>query len=119
MSQLECKRNGAGYGDVFNVFRKKHDTIGRFESTDVVPAGQLPAVLEHTRRSMTELADRWISGDISVKPSRLGDEMPCKYCRYRAVCRMEYASCESRRLAEMSRTDVLDRIATEGRAVDG
>ncbi|MFQ5424365.1 MAG: PD-(D/E)XK nuclease family protein, partial [Phycisphaerae bacterium] len=117
--ELEPKGDEAGRGDVFSVFRKKDGTLGDLNRTDVVPAGQLPAVLEHTRRSMTELADRWISGDISVTPSRLGDQMPCAHCRYRAVCRMESASCEARRLPQMSRTEVLDRIVGEEGAADG
>lgn len=105
-----------GWSPVFSVYRTRDGGLGHVDRGDAVEGGALPMLLSHVRRTMGTLAGRWIDGDISVLPSRLGDQVPCAYCKYQSVCRMEYATRQTRRLSPMSRGDVLSRIATEARA---
>lgn len=101
----------SGWSSVVQAFRTKDGGLGNQEKSDAVPAGRLPGLLKHVRRTLGELAGRWLSGDISVNPSRLGDQVPCVRCKYQSVCRMEYATRQTRLLTPMSRSEVLDRIA--------
>jgi ATP-dependent helicase/DNAse subunit B len=60
---------------------------------------------------MTELVDGWLAGDIAPAPARLGKDIPCSRCRYRPVCRYEFALRQTRTFARMSRTRVLEELA--------
>lgn len=111
-----CKTN---WSRAFSVYRKSDGTLGHENRGDAVPAGRLPKLLDHVRRTMITLIDRWLDGDISVSPVILGRWSPCEKCLYRNVCRIEYAGRQGRRLETMSRQDVLRRIAGEDRAAAG
>jgi len=100
----------AGRSGVFSAFRKKDGSMGHADSSDAVEAGTLPKLLDHVRNKMTELAGTWLGGDIGVRPARLGKDLPCTYCAYRGVCRIEFATNLTRNLQTMSRSKVLEEI---------
>ncbi|MCG8408838.1 MAG: PD-(D/E)XK nuclease family protein [Phycisphaerales bacterium] len=108
---LESKQSAA-----FSAYKKSDGSLGRIDSTDAVGPEDLPRLLGHVRRKMTELAEAWISGDIQVKPARLGNTIACTYCPYRSVCRFEYATGRTRDFATMSRSNVLSAIEVEAGA---
>ena len=101
----------SGHSSTFAAFRTTKGEIGNVDSTDAVGSGALPRLLDHVRRKMTDLAEDWLSGNISVTPYRLGKETPCPTCRYAGVCRIEYATRECRVLRTMKRTAVLEELA--------
>lgn len=105
---LESKQS-----DAFSVYKKSDGSLGKIDTTDAVDHGDLPKLLGHVRRKMTELAEAWINGDIQVKPVRLGNMMACTYCPYRSVCRFEYATGNTRDFATMRRSQVLAAIAEQ------
>ena len=109
----------SGRSSMFAVYRKKDGAMGHVDTTDAVAGGAMPALLEHVRRKMTELAEDWISGNVAVAPARLGNSLPCSYCLYRSVCRYEFAAKQARPLARMSRGQVLDELATQMGGCDG
>ncbi|MFH1416830.1 MAG: PD-(D/E)XK nuclease family protein [Planctomycetota bacterium] len=102
-----------GWSDAFAVYRTKDGRIGHAENNDAVESGVMPRLIEHVRAKMTELAEDWLSGNIAVMPARLGKQTPCSWCAYRTVCRIEYATRESRVLRKMKRSDVLAELADE------
>lgn len=118
IDQLE-PRLESGWGLAFSVYRKKDGSLGNLERSDAVAAGALPALLDHVRRKMGELADDWLSGSIAVAPARLGKELPCSHCSYRAVCRFEYSAGQARPLSSMTRGEVLDRLSQPAGGADG
>jgi ATP-dependent helicase/nuclease subunit B len=109
----------SGWSSMFSVYRKKDGEIGQVDKSDAVTRGMLPTMLDHVRRKMTELAEDWLSGNVAVAPARLGRHLPCSRCRYRAVCRFEFVTRQTRSLAPMSRSHVLDELAGQAGGHDG
>lgn len=99
-----------GASAAFMAKRKKDGTISNVNASDAVPGGVLPALIEHVRTKMTELASDWINGDIRVLPYRHGNAMPCGNCPYRPVCRFEYGVQPIRSLELMSREAVIQKL---------
>lgn len=83
---------------------------GHLDTTDVAPKEMLAALMDHVRGRMAELADRWLSGDISVSPILLGTYSPCTDCLYRGVCRVERIDMFKRRVLRMRRTEVFAEL---------
>ena len=109
-----------GRSSAFSVHRTKEGDLGNIDSTDAVHANGMQLMLDHVSRRMGELADQWLSGDIAVKPVRLGRTLPCPRCPYRSVCRFEYTLKQMRGLPTMSRSRVLEELGggTEERIRD-
>jgi len=121
IDQLDPKSTEkSGWSEVFQLFRKKRDDdddgaegggdLGNIESSDAVPAGALSALLDRTRETMTELAERWLDGDIRVLPARRGHDIACSNCSYQGICRIETATRQTRPLETLSRQEVIDRV---------
>ena len=110
---------GAKWSEVFSVYRKADGGLGNVNASDAVEAGALPKLLDHVRNKMIEFAGAWLDGDISVRPARLGKDLPCTHCAYRGVCRMEYATSMTRPLRSMSRSEVLEDITRDPGDADG
>ncbi|HKQ46619.1 MAG TPA: PD-(D/E)XK nuclease family protein [Phycisphaerae bacterium] len=107
---LDC-----GQSRIFNVFRTKDRKLGNVEHSDAVGDKTFGGLLDHVRRKMTQLAEDWIAGTIAVRPSQHGKTIACTRCHFTSVCRFEYAARRAHALDEMSRAEVLERIAQEGR----
>lgn len=108
------KKGGAS--DVFQVYCKKSDgdaqahEIGFLDRSDAVPSGMMTALLDRTRQTLIELAERWLSGDIRTLPYRRGLEVACSQCEYQAICRVETATRQTRPLEVLSRKEVIRRL---------
>lgn len=108
-----------GRSTVFQVYRTKDGGVGYKDRSDAVEAGALPRLLDHVRRKMTGLAKDWLSGDIAVRPAKLGKWTPCSRCLFRSVCRMEYLTREARGLQAMTTSEVLDALGQAGQRESG
>jgi ATP-dependent helicase/nuclease subunit B len=101
---------GTGKSAAFQARRTRTGEIADLNRSDAVTGGALPVLLDHVRLKMTELVDGWLAGDILPAPARLGKDMPCSHCRYRPVCRYEFALRQTRTFARMSRSRVLEEL---------
>jgi ATP-dependent helicase/nuclease subunit B len=103
-----------GWSPAFKVFRKKEDgASGHQNHSDAVSSTQLPRILEFVRRKLGELSDRWLDGDIEVRPARLGSNLPCARCVYRSVCRFEFAQRQMNLLEPINRAEAIQRMSDE------
>jgi ATP-dependent helicase/nuclease subunit B len=109
----------SGWSSMFSVFRTARGELGHVDRSDAVPGATLPAMLQHIRGKITELAEDWVSGNIAVAPARLGKELPCSHCPYRSVCRYEFVSRQARCFPSMSRSQVLAELAGREGGTDG
>lgn len=102
---------GQGRSRAFAAYRGKDGKPGHLNTTDVVPDGKLPLLLDYVRDRLRALATRWLAGDISVTPIVLGTYSPCTDCLYRSVCRVDHVTRLANRKERMSRSDVLDAVS--------
>jgi ATP-dependent helicase/nuclease subunit B len=54
-----------------------------------LPRAEFEALLDHVEMQLTEMGRAIFAGEAKVDPYRKGNEMPCKFCDYRAVCRID------------------------------
>jgi len=105
-----------GASEVFQVYFKKSEDddktaeIGYLDRSDAVPSGMMTALLDRTRQILTELAERWLSGDIRALPYRRGLEVACSQCEYQAICRVETVTRQTRPLEVLSRKEVIRHL---------
>jgi len=108
----------SGHSAAFAAARRKAEKdaaedsgeISDLERSDAVPRGVLPALLDHVRHALTDLAERWAAGEIAVWPARLDDRVPCPTCRFGGVCRVEPTTRRTRSLESLSRKEVIARL---------
>jgi len=109
----------SGVSKHLSVTIKQDGQPGYMNRTDSLIPGALPALLDHVRAQLGELADRWLNGDIAVAPARYRDRLPCSYCPYRAVCRFDHDPRQTRTLEPIQREEVMRRLLEGEEAADG
>jgi hypothetical protein len=82
------KLDSAGAADQFN-YRLNQDGSLRKGLTEALPHAEFESLLDHVEIQLREMGRAIFSGKTSVDPYRKGSETPCKYCDYRAVCRID------------------------------
>ncbi|HUW83298.1 MAG TPA: PD-(D/E)XK nuclease family protein [Phycisphaerae bacterium] len=119
LKQLDSEA-GSGRSQRYAAFVKKDGSVGHMDTTDVASRPQLERLLDHVRQQIGRLADAILEGEIGVYPVRLGEWVPCRWCPYGAVCRIEPLMANVRELAKLTRGEVLDQLGASGRgAGDG
>ncbi len=93
-----------GYSTVVSAFMTKRGEVSRPKS-DAVPQHDLQRLLSFVKRSVLAICDRIADGTIEVRPYRLGNDMPCSFCRHRPVCRFEFPETPIRQLPRVSDHD--------------
>jgi len=68
-----------------------------------------------TRKQHERAGEAILDGVADVAPYELGDQMPCQYCEYRAVCQFDKGDpcVSSRRLNKYKDQEVLQRVKRE------
>lgn len=79
-------------------------------------AEDLDTIIKYAVYKSDDLVRRILSGDISAMPcTRERSDLPCKYCDYRSVCRIDSGidGYESVRYKNASKEDLLDAMSEE------
>jgi ATP-dependent helicase/nuclease subunit B len=80
--------DSAGAADQFS-YRLNQDGSLRKGSTEALPHVEFNALLNRVEMQLRGMGRAIFSGEAKVDPYRKGSETPCKYCDYRAVCRID------------------------------
>lgn len=99
--------------DVVAAYLKIDGTFGNRGKSDLLEGEEMNALLAHVRKILGQLGDDILSGNIAIKPYKMGNKTPCSRCGYRDVCRFE-ASEGYAKLQSMGREEVLDRLIEGG-----
>jgi ATP-dependent helicase/nuclease subunit B len=109
-----------GPSEVIQVSVRKSDGgWGNRRASDVADPAEFEALLGHVRRKLAELADGVLSGEVGVRPYRIGTDTPCPNCGYRSVCRFDPAVDRYRNLAPMGKEQVLKQVVGEAQGGRG
>jgi ATP-dependent helicase/nuclease subunit B len=82
------KLDSAGTADQFNYQINKDGSL-RKGLTEALSHVAFDALLDRVETQLREMGRAIFSGKASVDPYCKGSEIPCKYCDYRAVCRID------------------------------
>jgi ATP-dependent helicase/nuclease subunit B len=75
--------------DVINAHLKKDGVFAAKSTSDLADGQEFAALLTHVKRTLGDLADGILGGQIAVWPYIMGDQTPCPTCDYRSICRFE------------------------------
>ena len=75
-----------GYSDLIAVALGKN---GFYKSAPVLTEDQFALLIEYLRRMLTATGLEINSGEVGIKPYRLGNSSACTYCPFKPVCRFD------------------------------
>jgi ATP-dependent helicase/nuclease subunit B len=103
--------NDAGYSRYYN-FRKTADgePYANYVTSGVLRPGDFQNFLKFSQRKITELAEEIASGQINISPYRLGQQSPCSYCEYKALCRFDWRINDYNHLARTGKSRILGQL---------
>jgi len=102
-------------GDQFNYRRNQDGSLYK-GSTEALPRAEFEALLDRVATQLTEMGRAIYAGEAKVDPYRKGSETPCKFCDYRAVCRIDPWTHRYRVLRATKENSGDDLISIGGRA---
>ena len=70
----------------------------------------MAALLKHTRDLISRAASKIYSGEIEIRPAKIGGKTVCSYCPYIAVCRSDELGCDPRVIEKMSREEIMEAL---------
>jgi ATP-dependent helicase/nuclease subunit B len=96
------------YSQFYN-FRvsRENGQYGDYGRSGALKPEDFEKVLKFAEEKVIQLTEGILSGEIKVKPYRLGTDSPCGYCEYKAVCRFDWLVNDYNFLKSVSKADVL------------
>lgn len=109
-----------GRSPVVRAQWKQSGELGYRNRADHLPPETFRRLLTFAARRIGELCDELLAGNVTPRPYRLRNIMPCTHCEHRSVCRFEPGLDRPRRITPRRRDEVLQEIARilEGNAGD-
>jgi ATP-dependent helicase/nuclease subunit B len=101
----------SGWSRYYKFFiSKEKQQYGFYDkSSDALTAEDFENVLEFTKNKITGLAQQILTGDIRVRPYRLGTTSACHFCEFKPLCRFDWLINDYNFLPAVSKTDVLEK----------
>jgi ATP-dependent helicase/nuclease subunit B len=81
-------RSNVRCGDQFN-YNRNNDGSLRKGSAEALSRSEFEALLDRVEMQLCEMGRAIFSGEAKVDPYHKGNETPCGFCDYRAVCRID------------------------------
>jgi len=95
----------------YNFFvTKKGDQYGYDNISGALRPVAFEEVLRFTEQKILELVKEILSGEIDIKPYRLGGQSPCSYCEYKSVCRFDWQINDYNPLISLGKSEVLEKM---------
>ncbi|WP_410506215.1 helicase-exonuclease AddAB subunit AddB [Haloimpatiens sp. FM7315] len=90
--------------------KKKDGSLSARSSIATVE--QFYSLREHVRKNLIETCEKMLEGEISIRPFRKKDSIPCTYCTFSSLCRFD-TSLESSKyniIQELKDNEVWDKL---------
>ena len=75
---------------------------------------QIENLLSKVFKTVTELCDSMVSGDIEIKPYKKSNKTPCSYCPYKNVCKFELGSACYDNITSLKKEEIFEMISEGG-----
>ncbi len=105
--------NGLDNGDktlTSMQLKKTADEDRPVEGDGALSREEMAALLKHTRDLISRAASKIYSGEIEIRPAKIGGKTVCSYCPYIAVCRSDELGCDPRVIEKMSREEIMEAL---------
>ncbi|MFZ5646440.1 MAG: helicase-exonuclease AddAB subunit AddB [Bacillota bacterium] len=67
-----------------------------YKNSPVATAEQFGILKKHLWRIYREAGEKILSGEVGIEPIKIKGRLPCRFCKYKAVCRFDPALPENR-----------------------
>ncbi len=84
------KITSKSWSPYYNFAYKQDQPYGNFKKSGVLKPQQFQTLLDFTVDHIKRMIHIIHQGKIEIRPYRLDNETPCKYCPYRPVCRFDW-----------------------------
>ena len=99
---------GSRWSQFYNfAVTSKDGPYGYYATSGALRSDDLARVLAFARDKMIGLAADIVAGRIDVQPYRLGTQVACTHCDYRAVCRFDWQVNDYHFLEPKNKSDVI------------
>ena len=96
--------------ECYSLYINKDEVPGNLANGDWAMHGDFQSFLAYMRRTMGNLVDHILDGEIDVTPIRMGSQQSaCSWCPYSRFCRFDFFSSDARYLESLKRQDVFER----------
>jgi ATP-dependent helicase/nuclease subunit B len=102
-----------GESKYYNFFVTKEDgqPYGIYSKRGVLRPDDFENFLKFSQWKITELAEKLASGKIDISPYRLGQQSPCSYCEYKALCGFDWRINDYNHLAKTDKSKILEQLS--------
>ncbi len=103
----------SGWSRYYKFFiSKEKQQYGFYDtSSDALTAEDFENILRFAENKIVDLAQRILTGEIRLRPYRLGNITACQLCEFKALCRFDGQINDYNFLPAVSKTDVLETTA--------
>ena len=99
---------GSRWSQFYNfAITSKDQQYGYYANSGALRPDDFQRVLAFTRNKMIALAAEIMAGQVAVHPYRLGTQVACSHCDFKAVCRFDWQVNDYRFLDSKSKLDVI------------
>ena len=103
--------DNANTNKLYNFFvTKEGNQYGHDNISGALIPDNFEKVLTFTEIKIITLAEEIISGKIDVRPYRINTDSPCRFCKFRAVCRFDWQINDYNLLESLDKLQVLNKI---------
>jgi len=103
------KLTSSGWSKFYNFcFSKNDEQFGRYDISGVLKDSDFKKVIDFTEHKIKALAVEMASGQIGAAPYWLNYQVPCRWCKYRSVCRFDWQINDYRILQTKNKPAVLN-----------
>jgi len=108
--QIDSQLN-AGWSKFYSFrITAKDGQYGHYAISNALKPGDFKSVLNFTEGKLVELVEQIVSGRIDAEPYRLSGNSPCRYCKYKPVCRFDWRINDYRSLVPLDKTEVIEKV---------
>jgi ATP-dependent helicase/nuclease subunit B len=93
---------------------KGNGQYGDYGRSGALKPDDFEKVLKFTGWKIIELVNKILSGNIDIKPYRLGTKTECSYCEYKSVCRFDWQINDYNDLPSVGKGKVFEEMEKTG-----
>lgn len=106
---------GISYSPYVPIKFKKDGEINKTSLSKVKSIADFNNMMQYTKKTIAKTGEAIVKGQFPIKPYRIKNNSPCKYCKYQTVCRFDISQGDTnyRHLAPLKEAEAMEKIITE------
>ncbi len=104
----------SGNSNFYNFYMKSDGSqYGNYNISGALKPDDFEQFLKFAERKIRQLAQELLSGKIEITPYKLSSESPCRYCKYKPLCRFDWNINDYNYLQSQNKTEFLEGLGAK------